>query len=81
MRDFGLGFDSLGINFAVGPKDVAIRGNFCTVDANGVITDRRAGRPANERCQAMCQKLKQIKVSGLVRAAADRAGLKGVVTP
>src|SRR3984885_14308853 len=53
--------EALGINFPVGPKDVAIRGNFCTVDANGIITDRRAGRPANDRCQAMCQKLKQIK--------------------
>src|SRR5262249_25305339 len=57
--------ESLAINFAVGPKDVAIRGNFCTVDAEGKITDRRAGRPANDRCQAMCQKMKQIKVPGV----------------
>src|SRR6478672_7412707 len=57
--------EALGINFQVGPKDVAIRGNFCTVDNNGVITDRRAGRPATERCQAMCQKMKQIKVHGV----------------
>src|SRR3954465_16058024 len=57
--------EALGINFEVGPRDVAIRGNFCTVDAGGIITDRRAGRPANDRCQAMCQKLKQIKVPSL----------------
>jgi 2,3-bisphosphoglycerate-independent phosphoglycerate mutase len=57
--------EALGINFHVGPKDVAIRGNFCTVDANGVITDRRAGRPNTEQCQAMCQKMKQIKVPGV----------------
>jgi len=56
--------EALGINFAVGPCDVAVRGNFCTVDAAGLITDRRAGRPANERCQAMCRKLRQIKVDG-----------------
>ena len=37
--------EALGINFEVGDRDVAIRGNFCTVDGNGVITDRRAGRP------------------------------------
>src|SRR6266700_3924127 len=37
--------EALGINFAVGPRDVAIRGNFCTLDANGLISDRRAGRP------------------------------------
>src|SRR5947199_8125341 len=45
--------EALGLNFAVGGKDVAIRGNFCTVDAKGVITDRRAGRPSNDRCKEM----------------------------
>jgi 2,3-bisphosphoglycerate-independent phosphoglycerate mutase len=54
--------EALGINFPVGPKDVAIRGNFCTVDKEGVITDRRAGRPTTERCVAMCQKLQQIHI-------------------
>src|SRR5216117_464784 len=49
--------EALGIHFSVGARDVAIRGNFCTVDDNGVITDRRAGRPTTERCVAMCKKL------------------------
>src|SRR5207253_11230517 len=57
--------EALGINFEVGPRDVAARGNFCTVDAAGLITDRRAGRPATERCVAMCRKLQQIKVPGV----------------
>src|ERR1700746_2755484 len=57
--------EAVGIHFAVGPKDVAIRGNFCTVDAAGVITDRRAGRPTTERCQAMCQKLRAIRLPGV----------------
>src|SRR3954464_4114332 len=52
--------EALGINFAVGPKDVAVRGNFCTVDAAGKITDRRAGRPTTERCVAMSKKLAEI---------------------
>jgi 2,3-bisphosphoglycerate-independent phosphoglycerate mutase len=56
--------EALGINFEVGPLDVAIRGNFCTVDADGLITDRRAGRPTTERCLAMCQKLRTIKLPG-----------------
>jgi 2,3-bisphosphoglycerate-independent phosphoglycerate mutase len=56
--------EALGINFAVGPKDVAVRGNFCTVDGKGLITDRRAGRPTTERCVAMCKKLQQIKIPG-----------------
>src|SRR5262245_7637026 len=51
--------EALGINFPVGQKDVAIRGNFCTVDGDEKITDRRAGRPSTERCVAMCKKLAQ----------------------
>jgi 2,3-bisphosphoglycerate-independent phosphoglycerate mutase len=57
--------EALGINFQVGPRDVAARGNFCTVDANGLITDRRAGRPTTERCVAMCRKMQQIQVPGV----------------
>src|SRR5262249_24497661 len=51
--------------FQVGPRDIAARGNFCTVDEAGVITDRRAGRPTTERCVAMCRKLQQIRVPGV----------------
>jgi 2,3-bisphosphoglycerate-independent phosphoglycerate mutase len=57
--------EALGINFPVGPKDVAVRGNFCTVNESGVITDRRAGRPTTERCVAMCRKLQQIRIAGV----------------
>src|SRR5579863_864148 len=57
--------EALGIHFEVGPRDVAARGNFCTVDNNGLITDRRAGRPTTERCVAMCQLLLEIRIPGL----------------
>jgi 2,3-bisphosphoglycerate-independent phosphoglycerate mutase len=57
--------EALGINFQVGPRDVAVRGNFCTVDTRGLITDRRAGRPATERCVAMCRRLQEIRVPGV----------------
>src|SRR5688572_9051987 len=57
--------EALGINFQVGPRDVATRGNFCTVDDGGLIADRRAGRPTTERCVAMCTKLQEIKVPGV----------------
>src|SRR5215813_5078385 len=46
--------EALGIQFDVGPRDVATRGNFCTLDENGLISDRRAGRPTTERCVEMC---------------------------
>jgi 2,3-bisphosphoglycerate-independent phosphoglycerate mutase len=57
--------EALGINFQVGPKDVAARGNFCTIDKDGLIIDRRAGRPATERCVAMCRKLQDIRLEGV----------------
>src|SRR4029077_7471540 len=57
--------EALGINFQVGPRDVAARGNFCTVDGSGRITDRRAGRPPPERCVAMCRLMQQIRVNGV----------------
>jgi 2,3-bisphosphoglycerate-independent phosphoglycerate mutase len=57
--------EALGINFQVGQRDVAVRGNFCTVDNHGFITDRRAGRPATERCVAMCRRLQEIAVPGV----------------
>src|SRR5436853_867343 len=57
--------EALGINLEVGARDVAGRGNFCTVDESGSITDRRAGRPTTERCVAMCRKLQQIRIPGV----------------
>ena len=56
--------EALGIDFDLGPNDVAARGNFCTVDADGRITDRRAGRIANEPARAVVQKLKGIRIPG-----------------
>src|ERR1700733_14464048 len=57
--------EALGINFQVGPRDVATRGNFCTIDGAGKISDRRAGRPTTERCVAMCRKLQTIRIPGV----------------
>src|SRR5256714_6160055 len=56
--------EALGINFQVGPRDVAIRGNFCTLGPDGTITDRRAGRPTNEKNKAAVEKLRTIKIPG-----------------
>jgi 2,3-bisphosphoglycerate-independent phosphoglycerate mutase len=57
--------EALGINFPVTGRDVAIRGNFCTLDAVGTITDRRAGRPTTERCVEIVKKLRTITVPGV----------------
>src|ERR1043166_4694870 len=57
--------EALGINFHVGAKDVAIRGNFATLAPDGKITDRRAGRPTNDKCKAACENLRTIRIPGV----------------
>ena len=56
---------ALGVNFELQDGDVAARGNFCTVDENGVITDRRAGRIATEKNKELCSLLRSVEVPGV----------------
>ncbi|MFQ5883343.1 MAG: 2,3-bisphosphoglycerate-independent phosphoglycerate mutase [Candidatus Methylomirabilales bacterium] len=56
--------EALGIDIALTPNDVAARGNFCTVDQTGRVTDRRAGRPTTELCIELSRVLDSIKVTG-----------------
>ena len=49
--DFMIGrgvLSALGVGFKLSPGDVAARLNMATLDADGVVTDRRAGRPTDE---------------------------------
>jgi 2,3-bisphosphoglycerate-independent phosphoglycerate mutase len=57
--------EALGIDFEMGANDVAARGNFCTVDAKGLLTDRRAGRIATEVNQELVKILRTIKIQGV----------------
>jgi len=57
--------EALGIDFDLGPNDLAARGNFATVDANGDILDRRAGRIPTETGTRLVEKLRQIKLPGI----------------
>ncbi len=54
---------ALGVGFELKPGDIAIRLNLATVDADGNITDRRAGRPSDDENKRIIEKL--------------RAGVKG----
>lgn len=49
---------ALGVGFDLRPGDVAVRLNFATVDAEGRITDRRAGRPSDEENRRLVAKLR-----------------------
>ena len=51
--------EALGLGLELKAGDVAARANFCTLDANGVVTDRRAGRIASEKCAELVAKLQQ----------------------
>ena len=64
--------EALGIGVEVGPLDVAIRGNFCTIDAEGRVTDRRAGRIPTETC---------VKLVNLLRAKIKIDGVETLIEP
>ena len=61
--------EALGIGVELGEDDVAARGNLCTVDADGLLVDRRAGRIPTVESAALVRKLDAIRVSGAEIAA------------
>src|SRR5215472_17380992 len=50
--------EALGAGIDLLHGDVAARANFCTVDASGVVTDRRAGRIPSDECARLVDKLR-----------------------
>ncbi|MDP2730700.1 MAG: 2,3-bisphosphoglycerate-independent phosphoglycerate mutase [Dehalococcoidales bacterium] len=42
--------EAVGVDFELQTEDVAARGNFCTLDTTGLVSDRRAGRISTEKC-------------------------------
>ncbi|MFC2026170.1 2,3-bisphosphoglycerate-independent phosphoglycerate mutase [Chloroflexota bacterium] len=64
--DIGRGvLEAMGIGFDLGPDDVAIRCNFCTLDAEGNISNRRAGRIPTEEGAKRVEILRQIQIPGV----------------
>ncbi len=57
--------EALGIDVELQDGDVAARGNFCTVDGQGRLVDRRAGRISSQETIPLCEQLGQIDVPGL----------------
>ena len=57
--------EATGIDFELGDHDLVARGNLCTVDAEGRIVDRRAGRVATEVTTEIAEQLSKIEISGV----------------
>ncbi len=51
--------EALGLGLELRAGDVAARANFCTLDAKGIVTDRRAGRIDTSVCEELCALLSQ----------------------
>ena len=49
---------ALGVGIDLRPGDVAARLNLATIDAEGVVTDRRAGRPSDEDGRKIADKVR-----------------------
>jgi 2,3-bisphosphoglycerate-independent phosphoglycerate mutase len=57
--------EATGIGFELQGNDVAARGNFCTLDAQGKISDRRAGRISSEESAPLAVRMRQVKIPGV----------------
>ena len=57
--------EATGIDFDIKKGDVAARGNFCTIDREGRVTDRRAGRISTEQNAELCDRLSTIELDGV----------------
>jgi 2,3-bisphosphoglycerate-independent phosphoglycerate mutase len=66
VYDIGRGtLEAVGVGMKVRKGDVAARGNFCTLEADGKIVDRRAGRIPSDEAVKIVDKLKAIKIPGV----------------
>ena len=57
--------EALGIEVDLQPGDVATRGNFCLVDSEGLLVDRRANRIPTEFSVPICERLDRIQIPGV----------------
>jgi len=65
-RPVGRGaLEAIGVGLEVRPGDVAARGNFCTLDAQGRITDRRAGRIPSDEAAPLVERLAEVRLEGI----------------
>jgi 2,3-bisphosphoglycerate-independent phosphoglycerate mutase len=71
---------AVGVEFPIEPDDVAARMNFCTLDEQGVLVDRRAGRISTDLCIRLTQKLQeQVRLQGVELFVRPEMDYRGVV--
>ena len=57
--------EATGIGLELQEGDVAVRGNYCTLDADGNISDRRAGRIPSDESAPIAEILSQVSIPGV----------------
>jgi 2,3-bisphosphoglycerate-independent phosphoglycerate mutase len=70
-------FEAAGAGIDLKPGDIAFRANFATVDENGLIVDRRAGRI--EETKPLEEAISKIKVRGAEIIFKSTVGHRGVL--
>ena len=65
--------EASGLDMDIRDGDVAVRCNFASADAEGVITDRRAGRIPSEKCEELCALMSE--------SIKDIDGVKVIIKP
>jgi 2,3-bisphosphoglycerate-independent phosphoglycerate mutase len=80
--EFNIGrgvLEALGVDLELCAGDVAIRGNFCTVDTAGRVTDRRAGRISSAIGAQLVELLKSIRLESVEMVLRPVEGYRFVI--
>jgi len=71
-------FEVLASGLEVGPEDICLRGNFATLNNQGIITDRRAGRI--QKTEALIKAISGIEIEGVKFLVSQSIGYRlGIV--
>ena len=70
---------ALGLGLPFAPGDVAARLNCCTIDADGLVTDRRAGRIPTAKCRELCELLRGVALDGVETTVAPEMDYRASV--
>ncbi|MDP3093301.1 MAG: 2,3-bisphosphoglycerate-independent phosphoglycerate mutase [bacterium] len=57
--------EAIGCGVKLLPKDIVLRGNLATIDKNGLVLDRRAGRIQSGEAKVLAESLNGLKIKGV----------------